>query len=308
MTAQQLEYVVAVDRFRHFARAAEACGVSQPTLSALIQKLEEELDVKIFDRGSHPVRPTAIGERIIAQARTSLNEMGQIREIVASEVGCLSGRLALAVIPTVAPYIVPAFIGEYPTTYPDVQLSVAEMRNELVVSGLAEGSLDAAIMATPLHDARLLEIPLYYEKFVAYMSPSCACRDAELKASEMPEECLWVLQEGQCVLRGQKFKFCESRTANHLYEAGGIDTLVRIVDRNGGYTVIPEMHLGFLSEAQLANVRRIVAPEPVREVSLVVRGDYIKERLLNSVADTVKRIVPDSMLSDLLRRPSLRLR
>jgi LysR family hydrogen peroxide-inducible transcriptional activator len=308
MNIQQLEYIVAVDRHRHFAKAAEACSVSQPTLSAMIQKLEEELDVKIFDRTKHPVEPTAIGSRIIAQARTTLRDMNRVREVVLSEVNALSGTLTLGVLPTIAPYLVPQFICNFAAAHPTVELRVSEMRSGALVAALMDSSLDMAVMTTPTGSGTdLLEIPLYQEPFVAYLSPTCGHRPTVLEADRMPEENLWVLQEGQCILRDQVFNFCESKMTNRIYEAGSIDTLIRIVDHNGGYTVIPQLHLDFLTPAQKENVRPITSPPARREVSLVVRHDYVKERMLNAVADAVKQIIPHDMLDPHLLKFPIKL-
>ncbi len=307
MTLQQLEYIVAVERHRHFVRAAEACSVTQPTLSSMIHKLEEELGVTIFDRSKHPVEPTAIGSRIIAQARIALSDMGRLHELVLSETTTLAGRLNMAIIPTIAPYLVPDFIGRFKTDYPDVDLTLSEMRTKFIIERLLDSSLDMAILATPLDHPDLLEIPLYYERFVIYVSPAMQEEDHDFHADHLPEKGLWVLQEGHC-LRNQVFNFCNrSQGTDHTYEAGSIDTLVRIVDRNGGYTIIPELHIGFLSDKQLLNIRPISDPPAVREISLVIRKDYLRERMLNAVADTVKKIIPEEMLDERLKKFSIRL-
>lgn len=307
MTIQQLEYIVAVNHYRHFVKAAEACNISQPTLSAMIQKLEEELDVKIFDRSKHPIEPTEIGVRIIAQAKATLKDMALVKELVDSEVSTLAGSLYIGILPTIAPYIVPKFIELFTKDYPQIDLHVSEMRLDAVSKALSDSTLDMAIMATPVHNNELLEIPLYYEKLVAYLSPDCKYKGLQLKASQMPEDDLWVLQEGQCILRDQVFNFCHSETVNHCYEAGNIDTLIRIVDQNGGYTVIPELHIPFLSAEQRPNIRDITDPPAVREVSIVIRSHYVKERLLNAVADTIKLIIPQEMLDERLKKYSIRL-
>jgi LysR family hydrogen peroxide-inducible transcriptional activator len=307
MTIQQLEYILAVYHHKHFLNAAEECGISQPTLSAMIQKLEEELGVKIFDRTKHPIEPTEIGLKIILQAKTTINEMSRVKEIVDSEISSLSGSLKIGILTTVAPYLVPKFISHFTKDYNNVELSVLEMRNSALITSLLSSSIDMAILTTPTNNDSLFEIPLYHEKFIAYMSPDCKYREKELKANDMPEENLWVLQEGQCIIKGQKFKFCTSDIANNIYAAGSIDTLVRIVDENGGYTVIPELHRKFLSEEQQKNIREIVSPVTKREISLVIRQDYIKERMLNSVADTIKQIIPQDMIDDRLKKFSIKL-
>ncbi|MEG0725928.1 MAG: LysR substrate-binding domain-containing protein, partial [Mucinivorans sp.] len=272
MTIQQLEYVVAVDKYRHFVRAAEACGVTQSTLSAMIMKLETELGLTIFDRNSHPVAVTRAGMAVVDQARVVLFNAQQLREMVLSDKQLTSGELSLAIIPTVAPYILPRLFKELSHANSEVRLRVYEMRTEHIIDKLEKAEIDMAILATPLLRESLLEVPLYYEKFVAYVSPSEPLfAQPEIQARQMPSQHLWVLQEGHC-LRNQVFNFCEHRSEySTMYEAGSIDTLVKIVDENGGYTVIPELHIPLLDVAQQAQIRRFVAPEPVREISLVFR-------------------------------------
>lgn len=307
MTIQQMQYIVALNQHRHFVRAAEACGVAQPTLSAMIQKLEEELGVRLFDRNRHPVEPTEVGLRIIRQAETALHEFHKIGEMVRSEVETFTGPLHLGVIPTVAPYLVPQFIDDFRTNYPQVELTISEMRTGNLVRHLRQGELDMAVLSTPLAHSDLLEIPAYYERFYAYFAAGSGVDEGRFNASELPPERLWVLQEGHCA-RNQIFNFCGKGSAyNHVYEAGSIDTLVRIVDRNGGYTLIPELHLPFLSEQQRSNVREIADPPAVREISIVIRQDYIRERAVNAVAEIIKGIIPQQMLDQRLRKFAIRL-
>lgn len=343
-----LRYIVAVDTYRNFVRAAEACGVTQPTLSAGIRSLESALDVTVFDRGAHPVRPTALGERIIGQARKTLHNASLIEELVAVEKGDESGKATIGIIPTIAPYILPGLFRTIHSGHPAVHLEVSEMRTKFIIEKLLAAELDMAILATPLGQKDLLEIPLYYEKFVAYISPSDELYNLnEIPADRLSSDRLWILEEGHC-LRSQVFNFCHSRRHNRPeYQAGSIDTLVRIVDANGGYTVIPEMHTAFLTEEQHRNLRPIVrrdngAPAsdlpftatqtsadrgttdsqtpfltsaasgcpacvPVREVSLVIREDFVRERLLNVIAGCIKKTVPEEMLDSRLKRFAIRL-
>ena len=307
MTLQQMEYIVAVDKYRHFVTASEQCGVTQPTLSTMIQRLEEELGTKIFDRSKHPVEPTAIGVRIIRQAEVTLAEMRRIRELVENESGTLAGPLRIGIIPTLAPYLVPDLIRILQQTYPAIQLTIYEMNTQSLIGELHKGLIDMMIAATPLEQPDFLEIPVYYEKFVAYFADPSVCPEKGLSADQMPEGNLWVLQEGHC-LRDQTFNFCKNYSGyNKTYEAGSIDTLIKIVDKNGGYSVIPELHLPFLSEQQRANVREISSPPAVREISLIIRRDFIKERMLNAVADTIKQIIPEEMLDARMKKFAIRL-
>ncbi|MEG0468201.1 MAG: LysR substrate-binding domain-containing protein [Mucinivorans sp.] len=308
MTIQQLEYVVAVDKYRHFVRAAEACGVTQSTLSAMIMKLETELGLTIFDRNSHPVAVTRAGMAVVDQARVVLFNAQQLREMVLSDKQLTSGELSLAIIPTVAPYILPRLFKELSHANSEVRLRVYEMRTEHIIDKLEKAEIDMAILATPLLRESLLEVPLYYEKFVAYVSPSEPLfAQPEIQARQMPSQHLWVLQEGHC-LRNQVFNFCEHRSEySTMYEAGSIDTLVKIVDENGGYTVIPELHIPLLDVAQQAQIRRFVAPEPVREISLVFRQDYVRQGMVNLIAQAIRTIIPEGMVDSRLKKFAIRL-
>lgn len=308
MTLQQLEYILALDKTRHFVRAAEMCGVTQPTLSAMIQKLEDELDCKIFDRSTHPLVPTEVGEQILQQAQVVMYNVGQLKEHVQQQKGSMSGQINLAMIPTVAPYLLPKFIAAFRKDYPTVNLKVSEMRTETIIQKMYNAEIDMAILSTPLDDMKILEVPLYYEKFIAYISPNEDIYQAsELSTNDMPLDNLWVLEEGHC-LRNQVFNFCTKQVhQSSTYEAGSIDTLVKIVDINGGYTVIPELHVELLNENQKENLRDIVRPEATREISLIIRNDYVREGLMNAVADTIKKIIPSHMLDARLKKFAIKL-
>jgi LysR family transcriptional regulator, hydrogen peroxide-inducible genes activator len=308
MTLQQLEYVLALDKTRHFVRAAELCGVTQPTLSAMVQKLEDEMDCRIFDRSRQPIEPTEIGKQIIKQAQVIIYQVNQLKESVRNEKETLSGVLNLAIIPTIAPYLLPQFIASFRNLYSDISLKVSEMHTSTIIEKLRIAEIDMAILSTPLDDPKILEVPLYYEKFVAYISPLEPIYErTELSASDMPLDRLWVLEEGHC-LRNQVFNFCNQKPHNDsTYEAGSIDTLVKIVDMNGGYTVIPELHIELLSEKQKLNLREIVKPEATREISVVIRHDFVREGMLNAVAECVKKIIPAHMLDARLKKFAIKL-
>lgn len=308
MTLQQMEYIVAVDKYRHFVRAAEACKVTQSTLSSMIQKLEDELDLKIFDRNSHPIRPTHAGEQIISRAKIILYKTSQIKEMVLNEREQSTGEIRLSVIPTIAPYILPKLFKVVHQKYSDITLRVSEARTAGIVNQLERAEIDMALLTTPLHNPELLEIPVYYEKFVAYVSPTEELySQSEIENHNLPVEHLWVLQEGNC-LRDQVMKLCELNSGySTIYEAGSIETLVKIVDENGGYTIIPELHVELLRRCQQSKIRQIVNPEPVREVSLVVRKDYVRERLLNIIAECIRDIIPEHMIDSRLKKFAIRL-
>ena len=308
MTLQQMEYIVALDTYRHFVRAAESCGVSQSTLSTLLKKLEEELDIVIFDRDAHPIKPTPMGEKVIAQAKVILFNVNQLREMTLSERQKSSGEVSIALIPTVAPYIVPRLFKQLSIDSPDIHPRIFELQTSEILAKLSRAEIDMAIMATPLEQQNLLEVPLYYEKLVMYISPDEPLYELkEVHSFEIPSGHLWMLKEGHC-LRNQVLNLCEKISGyKSVFEAGNIDTLVKIVDENGGYTVIPELHTDLLRDWQRRNIRPLVGPEPVREISLVIRNDFVREGMLNEVAAAVKKIIPEQMLNPALKKYAIRL-
>lgn len=308
MTLQQMEYIVALNKHRHFVLAAEACGVTQPTLSAMIQKLEEELQVKIFNRDRNNISPTSVGAKIIKQAQVALNEARRVKEVVADEAETMSGSVRIGVLPTIAPYVVPDFIYHFREAYPQVDLFVDEKASKSLLQDLRYGNLDMALTTTPIDMEGLLEVTVYVERFVAYFSNLCSKAQELMFSGELPAEHMWILKEGHCAANGAQ-SFCKNKEkGNHIYEAGSIETLVRIVDRNGGYTVVPELHLNFLTEQQRQHTA-IIQNDPLakRFVSLVVREDFVRERMLNAVLEVLKQIIPQHMLQSRMNRLPIKL-
>ena len=308
MNLQQLKYIVAVNRFRSFARAAEASNVTQPTLSAMIVKLEEELDLRIFERNNRSVTPTTAGEKIIRQAEKALMEVERIRAIVLEDKELIGGSFNLSVGPTIAPYILSKFIKHYREHYPSVALSIQELKANHMLDALLSGELDAGIAISGNERAGVFEIPLYTERFYVYLSESCWRKLPVFKPEHLEHESMWIMKDAQC-LRESAFSFCKARTrGNRIYEAGTIDTLIRIVDENGGFTIIPEMHLPFLTESQRANVRSIEGDYlSQRRVSLYIKANYIRSRMLNTITDTLKSFMPKGMMSESIMKYGIKL-
>jgi len=308
MTLQQLEYIIALDKHRHFVKAAESCHVTQSTLSMMIQKLEQELEINIFDRKSQPIQPTEIGQQLIDQAKVILYNARQFKELALTEKQQESGKVTLGIIPTVAPYVLPRLFNILQERNPNIKLHVKEITTGEIINQLEKAEIDMALLATPLNNANFLEIPIYYERFFGYVSPTEDLYELkELEMHHIPMDHLWILKEGHC-LRNQVLRLCEFDSGfSSIYEAGSIDTLIKIVDTNGGYTIIPELHIDLLNEQQKLNVRPIVNPEPNREISLVVRNDYVKERLLNVIAKNISDTIPENMLDERLKKFSIKL-
>lgn len=308
MNIQQLKYIIAVDRFRNFAKAADSCKVSQPTLSAMLVKLEEELDVRIFERSNRSVVPTTIGKKIIRQAARALMELDQIHEIISEDKGRTSGQFTLSVGSSIAPYLLPKFIKHYQANYPAVELSVQEFKVEAMLDALHRGEIDAGIAISDNLREGILEIPLYTEKFYVYLAESCWRMLPVFRPENLEHENMWIMKNAQC-LRESAFSFCKARAkGRHVYEAGSIETLIRIVDENGGFTIIPEMHLPLLTNTQRKNVRPIEGDYlSQRRVSLYIKADYVRQRMLNTVTDTLKAFMPQGMLHEGIAKYGIKL-
>ncbi len=292
MNLQQLEYLLAVDKYRHFAKAAEHCHVTQPTLSMMIKKLEEELDVLIFDRSIQPVEPTNIGRKLIAQAHNILSEAAIMRDLVLEEKVTVSGPLSLGIIPTLAPYLIPSFLPNFLNDYPDVQLKISEHTTEDLVEQLKTRHIDIGILVTPLEDKSIKEIPLFYETFMVYTS------DPSDKAYIIPEEIdpneLWLLEEGHC-FRSQIVNLCELKNQRQVameYQASSIETLKRLVEQEKGITIIPELASLHLNSKQQKLLKPFAPPQPVREVSLVTRKNFARHRMVDILSQTILNRLP----------------
>lgn len=300
MTFVQLEYIVAVDTYRHFATAAGHCFVTQPTLSMQVQKLEEELGLKIFDRSKQPVIPTEAGRAIIEQARRILGEKQVISEIVQEKKGVLTGELRIGIIPTLAPYLLPLFVQNFSAKYPQIKLIVNELTTEMVVARLREGRIDVGILVTPLQENGIREQVLFYEELLVYVSrKNAAYKKTYMLAQDIDPSKLWLLEEGHC-FRSQIVRLCELRKASkegsHFdYEAGSLETLRRMVELNDGITILPELAAQDLTGKQQQLIRHFKRPAPMREVSLITHRDFVKERLVQALHQEILRSVPDKI-------------
>ena len=299
MTLQQLEYIVAVYRYRHFGKAAEECGVTQPTLSAMIQKLENELSVKLFNRSSQQVIPTQVGRLVVEQAWKVLSRAHKIEDIVAEEKHSLSGIFKLGVLPTIAPYLLPRFFPHFVSKHPDLDLRVIEMKTEDIKKALAKGTIDAAIVVK-LDDMNEYQLhTLFYEQFLAYVSRNDRLfNHKNIKLSDLDTEFLWLLDEGHC-FRDQLIRFCNLKSAKaskETYSLGSIETFMRMVESGLGMTFIPELALEQLSESQKQLVRPFALPIPTREIVFMTNRSFLRHSVLQALTDAVVKSVPPRML------------
>lgn len=300
MTLTQLEYIIAVDDHRHFASAAAHCFVTQPTLSMQIQKLEEELDMKLFDRSRQPVEPTPIGKVVLQHARRIMSEVKMLEDVIREEQGLIQGELRLGIIPTLAPYLLPLFLPPFLEKYPDLQLKVKEFTTDRLVEALLKGQLDMALVVTPLDNKRLEEYPLFYEEMLAYVSKkNAAYKKNYVLANDIDVNELWLLEEGHC-FRDQMLNLCELQQAHKDlslfgYEAGSLETLKKMVETNRGITILPEMATFDLSAAQMRMIRHFRAPAPMREVSLITSKTFVKHKLLQAVKRVILAHLPEKI-------------
>ncbi len=313
MTITQLEYVVAVATYKSFVAAAEKSFVTQPTLSMQIQKLEDELGIKLFDRNKHPIAITAMGEAIVEQARVIIAECDKINELIQNQQNAVGGAFRFAVIPTVAPYILPGLLEHYAAKYPDVKLDVKEMETQQIIAALRNNELDAALLSTPLEQSGIKEYPLFYEPFIAYFSKDEeALKKRLINTDDVDLSRIWLLNEGHC-MRNQVIDLCSDQIKRlqakrpYRYESSNVETLRKMVDANKGLTILPELATFEFSEDQQDRVRYFEDPEPVREISLVTNDHFVKLSLLQTLIDEITEMVPEKMRVQKKNRKVLRI-
>lgn len=300
MTLQQLEYIIAVDECRHFARAAEQCRVTQPTLSAMIQKLEDELGARIFDRNRQPIAPTAVGELVIKQARETLRQSKTIQDIVFEEKASLEGIFRLGILPTIAPYLLPRFFPQLMSKYKGLDIQVVEMKTKDIKQALIDGKIDAGILAQIDGLDDYYQTPLFYEQYFAYVSQESGLFDNKLvRTSDLTGEQLWLLDEGHC-FRDQLLRFCQLKSAQVsqlAYRLGSMETFMRMVESGKGVTFIPELAVEQLGESQKRLVRQFAIPVPTRQLVMITNKIFIRETLLKALVSDIQKCVPKGMLS-----------
>jgi len=295
-TITQLEYIIAVDTQRHFGAAAKDCYVTQPTLSMQIKKAEEDLGVVIFDRSKQPVLPTDIGKVLIKQARIILREVAGMQQIVADFQNDISGQLRIGIIPTISPFLLPLFVGDFTRNHPNVDLHVRELHTQLILESLQNDTLDVGILVTPLRVQGIKEMPVFYEEIKMYVNESHPYYEKDnIRASQLSDENLWLLSEGHC-FRNQMINLCSKAQDNKnlpfKFESGSLQSLQNLVDEEGGYTLLPE-----LATLNSNKVCSISAPTPLREISLVYVRNFAKTKLLQLLSENIQEAVPKHMLN-----------
>lgn len=295
MTITQLQYVLAVAEHKNFTLAAEKCFVTQPTLSMQIQKIEEELNILIFDRSKKPIQLTDIGRKIVEQAKNIVNEAVKIKDIVDYQKGFIGGEFRLGIIPTIMPTLLPMFLNNFIKKYPKIKLIIEELNTDEIIMRLKNGHLDAAIAATPLEDEKIKEIVLYYEPFVAYIPENFAISlKKEIEVSDLNLDDILLLQDGHC-FRDGILNLCRnqdvaSRNSFQL-ESGSFETLIKLADEGLGTTLLPYLHTLELKEKDKLKLRHFKEPKPAREVSLIYPKSELKIHIIDALRNSISGVV-----------------
>ena len=301
MTITQLEYVLAVNKFRHFGKAAKFCHVTQPTLSMQLQKLEDELEVIIFDRSKNPILPTMEGEKIIKQAQIVIREHKKIYDIIQMAGDDLSGDFKVGIIPTLAPYLLPLFAAQFAKKYPNVNLQIEELTTDEILESLDKDYLDVALLVTPLHDNSLIERVLFYEPFYLFVSPEHEIsKKKKVKEIDLTTDELWLLKEGHC-FRSQVLNLCRKNPKhrkiipNLQFESGNLETLKKMVINSSGYTLLPFLDVREFTTHKKKYLREFSSPVPTREVSLVYGRSFLKEKIIDALEIEILSALPKEL-------------
>ncbi|MCX7987442.1 MAG: hydrogen peroxide-inducible genes activator [Bacteroidales bacterium] len=303
MTLVQLEYIVAVEKYGSFSEAAKHCFVTQPTLSMQIQKIEEELGVTLFYRDRHPVQPTNIGFKIIEQAKLVLKEKEKIRMLLLEEMGEYSGTLRIAIIPTISSYLLPMFLKNFVDQYPRIELVIDEVTTDEVIAGITKGYFDLGIIALRSEHGNLQTKTLYYEPFVAFLPTGHELLNKKkIDQHDLNIQDFLLLKEGHC-LRDQVLSVCKAQAIEWLnknnritFETGNLETIIKLVDRGFGMTLLPFLSLQQLDELKkVQQVREFNPPIPRREVGIVYSSVFCKNHLLNALTEEILAVIPTEL-------------
>ncbi|MDY7393795.1 LysR substrate-binding domain-containing protein [Aureibaculum sp. 2210JD6-5] len=295
MTITQLTYVLAVAEYKNFTLASEKCFVTQPTLSMQIQKLEEELDVTIFNRKKKPIALTPIGEKIIEQAKIIINESNRITDIVDQQKGFIGGEFKLGIIPTVMPTLLPLFLKTFIKKYPKVNLIIEEQTTEDIIQNLTDGHLDAGIAATPLEVHAIKEKVLYYEPFVGFLNSNHRLfSHKDLSVEDLDIDDILLLEDGHC-FKDNIINLCNNLKKedphNFKLESGSFDTLVKLTKEGLGMTLLPYLQTYDLKESDKKSVRSFKSPTPSREVSIIYHKSQLKIQLIDALKEVIDGVI-----------------
>lgn len=295
MTITQLKYVLAVAKYQNFTTASENCFVTQPTLSMQIQKLEDELDIKIFNRKKKPIQLTEIGEKIIEQAKVIIGESQRITDIVEQQKGYIGGDFKIGIIPTITPTILPLFLKTYLKKYPKINLIIEELTTDEIIKKLNDGSIDVAIAATPLENDTIKERILYYEPFLGYIAENHRLyNNKKLVVNDLEIDDILLLDEGHC-FKDNILNLCGNATQvdkpSFVLKSGRFETLIKLSKEGLGMTLLPYLQTLDLCESDKKHLREFEKPVPAREVSLIYHKSQLKIQLIETLKSTIDSVI-----------------
>ncbi|WP_179351999.1 LysR substrate-binding domain-containing protein [Winogradskyella vidalii] len=295
MTITQLKYALAIAEHKNFTKAAEKCFVTQPTLSTQIQKLEDELDILIFDRSKKPIELTEVGRKIVFQARNIVNEADRIQDIVDQQKGFIGGEFRIGIIPTIMPTLLPMFLKNFIKKFPKVKLKIEELTTDEILTRISDGHLDAAIVATPLESDNIKERVLYYEPFVAYVPEHHRLNNKKrIEVSDLDLDDMLLLEDGHC-FRDGVINLCktlkEQVDDNFQIESGSIETLIKLSNEGMGMTLLPYLHTLDISEKLSPHLKHFTEPSPAREISIIYHKSELKMQIIDALHNVISGIV-----------------
>jgi len=299
ITLQQLEYIIAVDKYRHFVTASEKCFVTQPTLSMQIKKLESDLEVTIFDRSKQPIVPTLLGVKIIDQAKEVVFQSKKITEIINNDKNSVFGELNIGIIPSLSPYLLPRFIGKLTKKYPALTISITEMMTEDIITNLKNDNLDVGILVTPLNEKGIFEQTLFYEEMYLYVNSNHEfATDKTVNTKDIATDNLWLMSKGNC-FRTQVVNLCDYNSKLEIqkhfkFESGSLETIINLVNTEGGYTLLPELATQSLNSNGV--LRHFTNTKPLREVGLAFSRTNVKSKLIEVLFDEILESIPSKMI------------
>ena len=295
MTITQLKYVLAVAEHQNFTKAAQKTFVTQPTLSMQIQKLEEELDILIFDRSKKPIELTSVGRKIVTQARNIVIESERMQDVVDQEKGFIGGEFKLGIIPTIMPTLLPMFLKNFTSKYPKVYLKIEELTTSEIITKIKDGHMDAAIVTTPLLQEKIKERVLYFEPFVGYVPENHRLNSKKkIDSKDLDINDILLLEDGHC-FRDGVLNICKTFKNNKedtfQLESGSFETLIKLSNEGLGMTLLPYLHTLDISKEQTKHLRYFNEPTPVREVSIIYKKSELQMQIINSLYEVISMVI-----------------
>jgi LysR family hydrogen peroxide-inducible transcriptional activator len=297
MTITQLEYIVALNEYKSFSKAAKHCCVTQPSLSMQIQKLEDELNLIIFNRKIKPIKPTTEGLQIINAARKIIQEKKTIQIFAQGYHKDVIGEVSIGIIPTIAPYLIPKFLASFQIKFPNLKLNIYETTTENIYNSINEGKLDIGILV-PITNQEMECIPLFFEEL--FLFSNVKSDRGEIDQTIIPDK-LWILEEGHC-LSNQIASICNLRNqlnseSQIVYKTGSLETMLRLAENGMGQTIIPHMLIDYVNDSVKKKIFKIPFNTPVREIALIFSRNYNRKGVIDALKEEIISIIPKEWIN-----------